>query len=129
MTHLLTLTVDTDLDNLPQLDQINSIVPCVKVAQVQRKCIRTFKIYQSAFNQNVKKLRRHSITRFDKSMQTDRQIDWEADIKQSIRNWKVNVTVSNGEKQSLSGLRGEPVGHDKGNFDQRHVDKVVNSDV
>lgn len=75
---MLTLTVDTDLDNLPQLDQINSIVPCVKVAQVQRKCIRTFKIYQSAFNQNVKKLRRHSnigITRFDKSKQTDRQID------------------------------------------------------
>lgn len=63
---MLTLTVDTD--NLPQLDQINSIVPCVKVAQVQRKCIR-------AFNQNVKKLRRHSITRFDKSMQTDRQTD------------------------------------------------------
>lgn len=70
---MLTLTVDTDLDNLPQLDQVNSIEPCVKV-QVQRKCIRTFKIYQSAFHQNVKKLRRHSnigITRFDKSKQTD----------------------------------------------------------
>lgn len=74
---MLTLTVDTDLDNLPQLDQINSIVPCVKVAQVQRKCIRTFKIYQSAFYQNVKKLRHSNIgiTRFDKSKQTDRQID------------------------------------------------------
>lgn len=70
---MLTLTVDTDLDNLPQLDQIHSIVPCVKVAQVQRKCIRTFIIYQSAFYQNVKKLRHSNIgiTRFDKSKQTD----------------------------------------------------------
>lgn len=115
---------------MPKLNQIRGILSCVKVAQVQIKYIIDIKDIPEWISPGCQKSKMAFLWYQQVYPKLpDRQIDWEADIKQNILNWKVNVTVSNGEKQSLSGLWGELVGHDEGNFDQRHVDKIVNSDV
>lgn len=39
------------------------------------------------------------------------------------------LTVSDNKEQFLPGFGGESVGHKEGDFDESHVDKVINPDV